>query len=330
MGAGAIGCFVGGAVLAKGTSDVTFVGRESVQRSIGEHGLRLTGFGREDHIAPDRVRFETDPQALATCDVVLVAVKSGSTLETAKALAPVLRDGAVVVSLQNGVRNADVLHKHLSGHRIVPGVVSFNVVMRDDATFIHAITGPLIVEAIDSDSPWVDALRDAGMEVNVVNPLAPELWAKLLMNLNSALAALSGATTPELLMTTGYRRLMVMVLDEALSVLREAGIEVAKFRGVPFSVMSFVFKLPTPLVRLVLRAQLKLGSESRASMWVDLERRRPTEVDELNGEIVRVAESVGRDAPVNRRLVELVHEAERAGKGSPTLSPEALLSAVRG
>ena len=101
-----------------------------------------------------------------------------------------------------------------------------------------------------------------------------------------------------------------------------------KFRGVPLSVMSFVFKLPTPLVRLVLRAQLKLDPDSRASMWFDLERRRPTEVDFLNGEIVRLAERVGADAPINRRLVELVHDAERAGQGSPGLSPDALREAI--
>ena len=92
--------------------------------------------------------------------------------------------------------------------------------------------------------------------------------------------------------------------------------------------MSVVLKLPTPLVRLVLGAQLKLDPESRASMWVDLERGRPTEVDMLNGEIVRLAKAHGTDAPLNRRLVELVHEAERAGQGSPGLGPKALREGI--
>jgi 2-dehydropantoate 2-reductase len=220
----------------------------------------------------------------------------------------------------------------LPDHRVVAGVVGFNVVMREDATFVHSLTGPLIVEAEDgpTDRQWVDALRDAGLEVRVENPIAPEQWTKLITNLNNAIAALSGAATPTLILTPGYRRLMTLAIDEGLSVLRDAGIHTAKFRGVPLSVMSTVFKLPTPLVRLVLRAQLKLDSESRASMWVDLERRRPTEVDFLNGEIVNLADSLGRDAPINRRLVELVHEAERDGKGSPGLGPDALLGAVLG
>lgn len=89
--------------------------------------------------------------------------------------------------------------------------------------------------------------------------------------------------------------------------------------------MSFIFKLPTPLVRLVLAAQLKMDPESRASMYWDLERRRPTEVDFLNGEIVRLAEASGVDAPYNRRIGELVHHSEEAEKGSPRLDADSLL-----
>lgn len=332
MGAGAIGGFVGGCLLASHTADVTFVGRESLQRSVRERGLTLRGFGRDERIPPERVRVGTEAASLATCDVVFVCVKSGATAQSARDFFPILRDGAILVSLQNGVRNPEILRRHAPGHHVVAGVVGFNVVMPDDATFVHSITGPLIVEASDSatDRRWVDALRDAGLEVRVENPIAPEQWTKLLMNLNNAIAALSGVSTPTLILTPGYRRLMTMVLDEGLSVLREAGVQTAKFRGVPLSVMSALFKLPTPLVRLVLRAQLKLDPESRASMWVDLQRRRPTEVDVLNGEIVRLAEENGMDAPLNRRLVELVRHAERAGAGSPDLGPDALLAAALG
>ena len=92
--------------------------------------------------------------------------------------------------------------------------------------------------------------------------------------------------------------------------------------------MSRILKLPTPIVRLVLRAQLVVDPESRASMYQDLERRRKTEVDVLNGEIVRLAGAYGVEAPLNRRIVALVHEAEEAAKGSPQLDPDSLLAAL--
>ena len=93
--------------------------------------------------------------------------------------------------------------------------------------------------------------------------------------------------------------------------------------------MAFILKLPTPIVRMVIRAQLRIDPEARTSMWTDLERGRPTEVDFLNGEIVRLADQHGIAAPINRRIAELVHEAERAGAGSPQMGAETLLRSFK-
>lgn len=327
MGAGAIGCFVGGRLAAASAAEVSFVGRSSLGDLVRKHGLTIRAFDGESHVDSSRVRFATDLAVLADCDVVLVCVKSGSTPEAATALAGVLPPDAVVVSFQNGVRNAEVLRERLPNNRVVAGIVGFNVVMQDRAVFKQSITGPLVVEAKPNEE-WVEALRKAGLEVQTITPIAPEQWAKLIVNLNNAVAALSGASTPELILSPRFRRVMTLLLDEALDVVRAAGIPTANFRGVPLRIMSLIFKLPTPLVRLVLSAQLQLDPESRASMYWDLERPRPTEVDFLNGEIVRLAESLGKDAPYNRRIVELVREAERARQGSPRMTADALFAAL--
>ena len=327
MGAGAIGCFVGGRLAAAGAAEVSFVGRSSLGDRMREHGITIRAFDGARYVDSSRVRFATDAAVHADCDVVLVCVKSCSTAEAAAALEGVLRPDAIVVSLQNGLRNADVLREQLPNNRVVAGIVGFNVVMQDRAVFKQSVTGPLFVEA-KPDEQWVDALRQTGLEVQTIMPIAPEQWAKLIVNLNNAVSALSGASTPELLLSPRFRRVITLLLDEGLDVVRAARISTAKFRGVPLRIMSLIFKLPTPLVRLVLSAQLQLDPESRASMYWDLERLRPTEVDFLNGEIVRLAESLGKDAPYNRRIVELVREAERAGRGSPCMTADALLAAL--
>jgi 2-dehydropantoate 2-reductase len=330
MGAGSIGCYVGGRIAAAGEADVTLVGRPSLQGTARSRGLTLREFDREEWVAPAKFRFETAPEALATCDVVLVCVKSGATSEVGAMLATALRPDCVVVSLQNGVRNPEVLRAELPQHRVVVGVVGFNVVLREGATLHHTTTGPLVLETRPEDHPWVDALRSAGLDVEELDPIAPEQWTKLLVNLNNAISALSGAPTRTMILSPGHRRAMTMLLDEGLGVLAAAGIETAKFRGVPLPVMSFVLKLPTPLVRIIVRAQLRVDPESRASMWQDLQRHRTTEVDFLNGEIVRLAERCGVAAPLNRRIVELVHEAERADRGSPGMTADELIAAMRG
>ena len=330
MGAGSIGCFVGGCLAAERVAAVTFVGRPVLAGAIAEHGLRLCGFGRAQHLPSSDLRFETEVGALEASEVVLCCVKSGATAETAQALARVLRPDAVVVSLQNGIRNAEILREHLPTQRVVAAVVGFNVIVHEGAVFQQTTTGPLVVEAEEGspDDRWIAALRSARLQVELAKPIAPEQWTKLVVNLNNAISALSGAPTPEMLLSAKYRRAMTLLLDEALGVLDAAGIETAKFRGVPLRLMSRIFKLPTPIVRLVLRAQLEVDPESRASMYQDLERRRKTEVDVLNGEIVRLAAACGVEAPLNRRIVARVHEAEDAAKGCPRLDADALLAVL--
>lgn len=330
MGAGAIGGYVGGRVAAKGAAEVTLIGRKALADAVARHGLTLREFDHDDRVDAAMVRIEEDARALSSCDVVFCCVKSGATAEAAKVLAKLLNSETVVVSLQNGLRNPEILRAALPGNPVLPAVVSFNAILREGAVFHRTTSGPLIIETRPEgqDRPWVDVLRASGIEVEEVRPIAPELWTKLLLNLNNAVGALSGAPTRELILSRGYRRVITRLLDEALDVLHEAGVRPAKFRGVALPVMSLIMKLPTPIVRVVIRAQLRVDPEARVSMWTDLERGRLTEVDVLNGEIVRLADEHGIAAPINRRIVELVHEAERAGSGSPRMSAETLLRSL--
>lgn len=332
MGAGSIGCYVGGRLVACGAAKVTFVGRNAMADAVAEHGVTLRAFGREDHIDSSQIDFATDPQALSSCDVVLCCVKSGGTAEAATALAQMLPPRAVVVSMQNGVRNTGILRRHLPNNQIVPAVVGFNVVAQQNVVFHLTATGPLVVETKNSssDRAWVNALRTAGIEIEEVDDIAPERWTKLLVNLNNAVSALCAAPTREMILSRRYRRVMTMLLDEGLLVLEKAGIRPAAFRGVPLRLMSLVLKLPTPIVRLVVRAQLRVDPKSRASMWQDLERGTTTEVDFLNGEIIRLAKAHSMAAPINERIVQLVHQAEEAGRGSPRMDAEELIRALRG
>jgi len=331
-GAGSIGCYVGGA-LAIGGADVVFLGRQRLVGEAARGGFRITAMGaRQGALAPGTPKVVTSPDGLTDRDLVLVCVKSGQTAEMAAALAPVLRPEAVVVSLQNGVRNPETLRDALPGHRVVPGIVEFNVVSRGEGHYDRTTDGPIVLESPRTDAErWLaDALRESALTLRHEDDLRPAQWSKLLVNLNNAISALSGAPTRELLLTRGYRRCIADVIAEAIAVLKAAGIRPARLRGAPVGLMPHVLRLPTPLARLVLGAQIKVGDDSRSSMWEDLTRRRATEVDYLNGEIVRLAEAQGRDAPLNRRLVALVHEAEAAAAGPPGLDHRALRAALLG
>jgi len=331
MGAGSIGCFVGGKLLADDAADVVLVGRERLREELAEHGLSVKDFDEPaKRVAPSDLRFETTPAALADCDAVLICVKSAQTEEVAEQLDAILRPDAVVASLQNGVRNPEVLRDHLGARVVVPAVVGFNVVSRGEGLFHRAMSGALMLERSAEAAPLIGVLQRTSIGVELYDELAPEQWTKLMVNLNNAVSALSDAPTQQLLLSSGYRRIIAALVGEALVILKAAEIRPAKLRGVPVELMPHVLRLPTPLVKLVTRRQMRVDPEARSSMWEDLTRGRPTEVDFLNGEIVRLAEKLGAEAPFNRRVVELIHRAEAEGTGSPKLDADALWAALAG
>ena len=330
MGAGAVGCFVGGKLLARG-GRVVFVGRERGRAEVRAHGMTLgTPEGPTELLAAVRIDYAVDVQALAGCEVVLCAVKSEQTKSTGKALAGVLAPGTLVVSLQNGVHNADVLRAQMPGHLVLGGIVGFNVVAGEGCVFRRATTGPLALEWTGDSrlGRLREQLEGAGFDVEVSRAIREKQWTKLVINASNALSALSGVPTRELIFDVAYRRLVRAVLREATSVLRAAKVRTARLGPLPISWFPFVLGLPTPLLRVVVGAQLRIDPEARSSMWQDLSRRRRTEVEMLNGEFVRLAASCGARAPLNQRLVELVHEAEVAANGSPNLSAASLARAL--
>ena len=327
MGAGSVGCFVGGKLLAAGRADVVFIGRQRLRDEIAEHGLTLQDLDRDAVVVPaPQVVYETDMAKLADCDAVLACTKSAQTEDVARELAQVLARDTVLVSLQNGVRNAPTLRAHLGDRTVLAGIVGFNVLSRGQGLFHRTMSGSLMLEAPPDEraKAVVDALSATDLQIEQRRDLAPDQWTKLLVNLNNAVSALSDAPTREMLLSRSYRRIIAAIVDEALGVLRAAGIKPARLRGVPIGLMPKVLRLPTPLVRLVTRAQMKVDPHARSSMWEDLRRGRATEVDFLNGEIVALAERTGVDAPINRRIVALVHEAEERGAGTPGLDADTL------
>jgi 2-dehydropantoate 2-reductase len=334
-GAGAIGCFCGGRLAASG-ADVKLVGRERIRKELAENDLTLTDFDHAPVTIPkSEVQISDDLEFLASCDVILVTVKSSQTAEVGKDLARILLDKkAVIVSFQNGVRNADVLRAELAstckGAIVLGAIVGFNVVGAGHGVFKRTTTGPLTLEA-NADVRVADLeslLKKAGFEAELTSDIRAHQWAKLVSNVNNAIGALTDVPTQKLIFDARYRKILRAVIAETIHVLDLAKISPAKVGPIPVRYFPMLLALPTPILRVAMRAQLKVDPEARSSMWQDLSLGRLTEVDDLNGEIVRLAETHGADAPINRRIVQLVHEVEQRRNGSPKMSAESLWIAI--
>lgn len=328
-GAGSVGCYLGGRLLAGG-SDVSFVGRARIADPLRHHGITLSRYdGGRWQVPPERIAVSTDPATAATADLVLVTVKSAATATAAAELANVLRPGTIVVSFQNGIGNADVLRAALPQSTVLEGMVPFNVVECGPGVFHQGSAGELEIRHAPAMQPFAEAFGKAGMPLIQHADMMPVQWAKLLLNLNNAINALANRPLKEELSQRAYRRCLGMAQKEALALLKRAHIRPAKLTPLPASWIPRVLGLPDALFERLGRRMLTIDPLARSSMSDDLAAGRATEVDWINGEVVRLARRLGQTAPVNERLGELVRDAERADV-RPSWSGEALLAALRG
>jgi len=309
-GAGAIGCYLGGR-LAAGGADVGFIGRPGIDEELRQHGLTLTHYdGRDWRVPPEAIAFSTESGATATADLILVTVKSGATAQAAAELAGVIRPNAVVISFQNGIGNADTLRAALPGRSVLAGMVPFNVVKRAPGAFHQASEGEPEVEASAALTPFLADFTRAGFALHRHRDMLPVQWAKLLLNLNNAVNALSGLPLQQELAQRDYRRCLALAQAEALALLKQAGVEPARLTPLPAGWIPALLCLPDALFARLARKMLAIDPLARSSMADDLAAGRRTEIDWINGEVVSLAQRLGRLAPVNRRLVSLVRAAE--------------------
>ncbi|MBF9069986.1 2-dehydropantoate 2-reductase [Streptacidiphilus sp. NEAU-YB345] len=331
MGAGSIGCHLGGSLAAVDGVEVTLIGRPAAMALLAERGLTLTSSRRPPRrVAADAFRTATEASAAAGADVVLITVKSDGTRDAARQLAPHLAPGTVVVSFQNGLRNADALREELPDHTVLTGMVPYNILQTEPGSFHQGTGGALMLDDVPAGAPLVTALDAAGLHVQPRADMREVQYAKLLMNLNNAVNALAGIPLRAELGERAYRACLALMQTEALAAFRAAGIRPAQLGAVRPTLTPYLLRLPDAVFSRAAAKMLAIDEKARSSMWEDLQRGRPTEVDSLQGEVVALAERHGLTAPANARLVALVHEAEAAPAGqSRAWSGPDLLTALR-
>lgn len=312
LGAGLIGCYIGGRLTR--TGPVTLLGRDALMAELATHGLWL-GDLKGARVAADRrhLSVSTSSCTLSDAALVLVSVKSAATADAALQIAVHSPFATPVVSLQNGVGNLETLRALLPGRTVLGGMVPFNVARRAPGYFHRGTSGDLVVENHPAFAPWCDRFAAAGLPVVLAEDMAAVSWGKVLINLNNAVNALSGLPLAAQLADRDFRRAWSMALREALAVLKAAGIAPAAYNGRPLWMLARILLLPDGLFRRL--AWQKSGAAvdryARSSMADDLAAGKPTEIDHINGAVVALATRLGLSAPINARLVELVHAAER-------------------
>jgi len=318
-GAGSIGCFVGG-MLAAGGRRVALLARPRVIGEIEGHGLRPTSFEGFDQAIPrDRFALSENPHLFEEAGIVLVTVKSADTAEMADTIARHAPSDVVVVSLQNGVGNVTTLRHRLPGRRVLGGMVPFNVIALGKGRFHRATSGDIVIEQDEAGTS--EKLSVPGLKMRPTGNIDGVQWGKLVLNLNNALNALSDLPLRRQLSQRPWRRLFADQMAEGLAAIRAEGIKPVSPTPIPVGWMPPLLRLPNVIFEPMLGRTMKIDPEARSSMWEDLKYGRRTEIDYLQGVITEIAERRGLEAPLSRRIVELIRQAEREAKGSPGLTP---------
>ncbi|WP_377186287.1 2-dehydropantoate 2-reductase [Ruegeria meonggei] len=308
-GAGSIGCYCG-ALLADAGHDVTLLGRARVLDPVRAQGLTATDFsGLHRHVSADALTLAEDPACLSQAELVIVTVKSGATRDMADAIAQFAPSSVPVLSWQNGMENARILRAALSDHDVRAGMVPFNVVPSEPAAFHRATSGEVVIQG----GPGALGQRLSSSDLPVVesDDMDAVQWGKLVINLNNALNALSGLTLKDQLLNRDWRHLMADQMDEALTVLKAAGHSAASTTPLPAWMTPHILRLPTPLFTRIAARMLTIDPSARTSMAYDLMAGRPTEIDSLQGEIIRLGAQAGVPTPICARVLALVDKAPK-------------------
>jgi 2-dehydropantoate 2-reductase len=290
MGAGAMGSLFG-AHLAEAGHDVLLVDVDrTVVAAVEADGVRIG-----DRVV--RAPITADPSGRGTYDAILVLVKTYDTAAAAELAAPLVGPGTVVATLQNGIGGADVLREEFGPERVLAGVTYQGATVLAPGRIRHHMHGETFLgDDIAAAAPLAAALTGGGQPTHALDPVAPRIWKKLTNNcMGNCTSALTGMSGGQMAGDDGILALQRAIATEAVAV--AAGL------GHDLDLEDCVHTNTSVLAS---------SGDGRPSMLQDVEAGRRTEIETLNGAIVRHGDALGIDVPVNRAMVALVRGWERA------------------
>jgi len=293
LGAGAVGCYYGG-MLARAGHAVTLIGRAVHVDVFRASGLRFEGLNFDEQVP---VAASTEARAVAGAQLVLFCVKSTDTESAAREIAPHLAPDSAVLNLQNGVDNTERIQAQMA-QPVIPAAVYVATEMAGPGHLKHHGRGDLVIGAPGGkpdagQAALLERIRAAfvaaGVPVTVSDNVAGALWGKLVVNCAyNAISAIGQLPYGRMVTGAGVREVMTDVVGEVLAVATARGVAMAP--DTLAKVLALADSMPTQY----------------SSTAQDLARRRPTEIDHLNGYVVRQGESLGIPVPANRALHALV------------------------
>jgi len=296
VGSGALGSLLA-AFLSKSKEDLWVLNkRKEDAEKITKSGISVEGVSGSWQA---KVRSTSNPQDAGIADLVIICVKSYDTKEAILKARPIIGDNTAVLTLQNGIGNIEIIGEVIGQEKVIGGVTSEGVTLLECARIRHAGRGETVIGRIDGRMPaGMRSIRElfnkVGLETKISRDIKSALWSKLIINAGiNALTVITRLPNGKLLEFEGTRKILREAVTEATRIAKRKRIKL-------------IYDDPLAKVEAVCEAT----ANNISSMLQDALRKKRTEIDYINGVIVRQAQELGVPAPVNSLLVELVKTIE--------------------
>ena len=296
VGPGAIGCLIA-AFLTKSKEEVWLLDKNKEKAAkINESGISLEGVSGSWQV---KIKATANLADIGKADLVIICVKSFHTKSTIEQIKPLLDESTKILTLQNGIGNIEIIAETVGEDRVIGGVTSEGATLIDIGKIRHAGRGETIIGAINGKTPVeMRAIREVfnkvGFETKMSRDIKSLIWSKLIINVGiNALTAITRLPNGKLIEYEGTRRILRDAVTEATRIAKRKRIKL-------------IFDDPLAKVEAVCEGT----SGNLSSMLQDVLRKKRTEVDFINGVIVRLGQELGIDVPTNRLLLDLVKTIE--------------------
>jgi 2-dehydropantoate 2-reductase len=295
VGAGAMGSLFGGLLAESGVEVCLLDIREEHVRAINGKGLHVEGNGKERKI---RVRAFTTLHDIPETELAVLFVKSMHTFKAAQTAKALIGENGYVLTLQNGMGNVEQIAEVVASSKIIAGTTSHGATLLGPGKIRHAGKGPTAMGFwYDGDSVVLEKVAElfngADIQTTVSDTIREVVWDKLLVNVGiNAITGLTGIKNGQLLDLPITKSLSQAAVEEAVALAEAKGIRVRD------AVVDYVFNIAA------------MTAANRSSMGQDVDHRRRTEIDAINGFVVRESRKLGMEAPVNRTLTALIETVQ--------------------
>lgn len=341
FGAGLIGGYLGGALSAQGFQ-TTLICRATIKSKLIS-GLTLTDYQNHKAIAAkidvlDDTQLSAPDNTVKKARFLWLTVKCTGIQQAVVDIAPLVDENTIILCCQNGLGSDAAVKQAYPDNIVLRVMVPFNVVELSSGHYHRGSEGKLTIEQTPESqigvSTLVMSLNSELLPVNATPEMDALLWAKLQLNLGNSVNALADIPVKAMLEQRAYRKVIALLMRELLLVADAQGIKLPKVTAISAHKIPMVLRLPNFMFSRVANKMLEIDPNVRSSMWWDVSQGKTTEIEHINGAIIKQAKTLNIACPANEKISLLISQlsdkTNLTDKQIPPIVAETLLSWVSG